>query len=132
MDYFRINGRTYNVTVTDIEESFTILYSENTGRTMAVGAEMVLDPLGTFFGHNVTVEAKAGCEAEYDELYAYISRPRFDGVYVKALHDQTTIEYKAYVSQGKRNVKRLTKDGNVIWGEMSLNFVPMRAQVLPE
>ena len=44
MDYCKIGGRSYDVIVTSIEESFSILYTENTGRTMAIGARMTLDP----------------------------------------------------------------------------------------
>ena len=62
MDFFKIDGIKYDVLVTSIEENFSILYSENTGRTMARGARMVLDPLGTFFGHKVTVQRKKGFE----------------------------------------------------------------------
>ena len=54
MDYVKIDGTAYDVLVINIEESFNILYSENTGRTISTGAKMTLDPLGTFIGHNVT------------------------------------------------------------------------------
>lgn len=132
MNYFKVNGKAYDVVVTGIEETFSILYSENTGRTMAVGAEMVLDPLGTFFGHKVTVQKKAGCEVEYDTLYDYVSTPRAMGLKIEAAHNQTTIKYDAYISSGSRSLKRIGKDGTVHWGELQLNIVPMKAQVLPE
>lgn len=132
MDYFKIDGRSYDVVVTAIEETFNILYSENTGRTMATGAKMVLDPLGTFFGHKVTVKRKNGHEAEFDALYDYVSKPRYTGIMVEIVHNQTTIRYEAYVSTGTRALKNITKEDVVKWGELSLNIVPMEAQVLPE
>jgi hypothetical protein len=132
MDYFKIDGRSYDVLVTAIEENFNILYSENTGRTMSMGARMVLDPLGTFFGHKVTVQRKQGCEAEFDAIYDYVSRPRYDGVNVEIVHNQTTIKYDAYISNGSRQLKKISKSDIVHWGELQLNIVPMEAQVVPE
>lgn len=132
MDYVKIGGKAYDVLVTEISESFNILYSENTGRTMSVGARMTLDPLGTFFGHKVTFQRKQGKEAEYDALFDYVSRPRFDGVPVEIVHNQTVLKYDAYISNGERAIKRIdAKTGKVYWGEFALNIVPMEAQVTP-
>lgn len=132
MDYFKIDGRVYDVIVTAIDESFNILFSENTGRTMAPGAPMVLDPLGTFFGHKVTVQRKSGRELEYDDLYNKVSKGTKIGRDVEIVHNQETIKYKAYVSSGGRSLKKIGKDGKVYWGELQLNIVPLEAQVLPE
>ena len=132
MDFFKIDGKNYDVLVTAIEESFNILYSENTGRTMAQGARMVLDPLGTFIGHKVTVKCKQGYEKEFDELCDYVSFPRYDGLSVEIVHNQTTIKYDAYISSGTRPLKKILKNNIVKWGELQLNIVPMEAQVIPE
>ena len=132
MDYFKIDGRSYDVVITAIEENFNILYSENTGRTMSAGARMVLDPLGTFYGHKVTVQRKQGYETEFDALYDYVSRPRYDGVSVEIVHNQTTIKYDAYISNGSRQLQKISKSDIVHWGELQLNIVPMEAQVVPE
>ena len=80
MDFFKINGRAYNVLVTELKESFNILYSDKTGRSVAVGAKMVLDPLGTFYGHSVKVKCRKGYEVEYDTVFYYLSQPRYDGI----------------------------------------------------
>ena len=133
MDYCKIGGRSYDVIVTSIEESFSILYTENTGRTMAIGARMTLDPLGTFFSHKVTFRRSKENYAEFDRLYEYLTTPRYDGLPIEIVHNQTTIKYDAYVSQGSRALKRIAeKIKKVLWGELSVNFVPMEAQVLPE
>lgn len=132
MDVFRIGGRSYNVTILDLEENFTILYSENTGRTMAEGAEMTLDALGTFYSHKIIVKRKNGFEREFDDLYDYISRPRNSGVDVEIAHNQTTINYQAYISNGVRKLERISADGSkTFWGELSINIVPMKAQETP-
>ena len=132
MDYVKIGGRTWDVIVTEISESFNILYTENTGRTLSDGARMTLDPIGTFYGHKVTVSRKKGFESAFDELFDYISKPRYDGIPVEIVHNQNTISYDAYISNGERGLSRIDqKNGKVYWGELSLNIVPMEAQVLP-
>jgi hypothetical protein len=133
MDICKIGGKEYAVVVTEIEENFNILYSSNTGRTLAEGAPMVLDPIGTYIGHKVTVKCKRGYEEEYDELFNYVMQPRYDGIAVKMVHNQTDIEYDAYISNGIRNIKSIDlKADKVYWGELQINIVPMKAQVLPK
>ena len=133
MDYVKIGGKVWDVLVTEISESFTILYSENTGRTMSQGAGMTLDPLGTFFNHKVTFARKQGFEKQYDDLFDFVSRPRYDGIDVEIVHNQKTLSYRAYISQGERALKRIDeKAGKVYWDKFSVNIVAMEAQVLPE
>ena len=132
MDYCKIGGRSYDVIVTAIEESFTILYSENTGRVLGEGAPMTLDPLGTFFSHTVTFKRSKENVAEFDRLYEYLSTPRYDGIPIEIVHGQTTLQYEAYVSQGKRTLLRIAeKVKRVLWGELQVNFIPTKAQVIP-
>ena len=132
-DWLQIDGKTYDVSVLNIKETANILYSENTGRTMSIGARMTLDPLGTFIGHKITVKCKAENVKEYDRLYNYVIQPRYDGMRVKAVHDQTTIDYDAYVSVAERELQRIDDVGKVVyWKQMEINIVPMEAQVLPE
>lgn len=138
MNYFKINGRSYDVVVTSLEENFNILSSENSGRSIADGAPMTIDPVGTFYGHNVTVRRKNGHEQEYDELYQMVSKPirvveEDDALLVEAAHLQETIAYRAYVSRGSRKVERIDEAAEkVYWGELSLSIVPIKAQVLPD
>ena len=133
MDWFKINGKAYNVIVANLEENFNVLYSQNTGRTLARGAPMVLDALGTFFGHVVTVQRKAGFEAEFDELYRLVSRPINEGFDIDIVHCQDIVNYKGYISNGKRGLKRIDPNTNkVYWDALSLNIVPMKAQVIPD
>ena len=137
MNYFKVDGKAYNVTVTALEESFEILYTENSGRTLAEGAPMTLDPIGTFFGHKVTIKRKNGYEDEYDELYSLLATPRRverteDALLFEVAHLQDSIAYRAYVSNGARALKRIDeKEGKVYGGELSLNIVPIEAQRLP-
>lgn len=135
MDYVKIGGRVWDVLVTAIEESFSILYSDNTGRTLDTRASMVLDPIGTFFNYKVTFTRKQGYEEQYDELFNYLAIPRRDGIEVNIVHNQALWDkpFMAYVSQGARSVKRIdAKTGKVYWDKFSANIVPISAQVIPQ
>lgn len=137
MNYFSVDGKKYDVIVTSLSESFEVLYSDKTGRTIAVGAPMVLDPLGTFFKHNVTVRRKNGCEAEFDALYKLAYTPmtvvnESDAHYFEIAHEQKTIAYYGYISSGSRALEKIDeKSGKIYWGELSLSITPISAQVMP-
>lgn len=102
MDYVKIGGRSWDVLVTEISENFNVLFSDNSGRTLALGARMTLDPLGTFYGHKITFARKRGQEKIFDEFFDYVSKPRYDGIPVEIVHNQTTLSYDAYISNGER------------------------------
>lgn len=130
MDICKIGEKEYSVIIVSIKETFTKLYTENTGRTMGAGARMNLDCLGTFIGHNVVIARKAGFEADFDELYDLVSMPTNDGIPVSMVHNQTSIQYEAYISSGERDVKRIDeKSGKVYWDKLSLTIIPMEAQI---
>lgn len=132
MDYCVIGGKAYDVIVTAIEESFTILYSNNTGRNTGIGAPMTLDPIGTFFSHKVTFKRSKENVQEFDALYDFLTVPRYDGFDIEIVHNQTTIKYKCYVSQGTKPLQRIAERlKKVLWGEMTIDFVPMEAQIIP-
>ena len=128
-NYFKLGGISYDVFVLDVTESFEILYSSETGRTLANGAEMNLSPIGTFFNYEVTVKRRNGYEEEYDDLIDYLSMPRTEGIEVEIAHKQSTWKFMAYVSSGTRKLQKIGNDGKIYWGELTINIIPMKAQV---
>jgi hypothetical protein len=132
-NWLQIDGIFWDVEVLSIKETGNILYSKNTGRTMSIGARMTLDPLGCFIGHKIVVKRKNNNLKAYDDLCNYIRQPRYDGVRVKAVDNQTTIDYDAYISGYERECQRIDNENKkVYWKEMEINLVPMEAQILPE
>lgn len=152
MKWFKIDGKEWDVRIFDPVESFSILYSPNTGRMLGEGAPMFLDPLGTFFNYKITVGAKRGKEKEFESLWEYLSIPRqnaisfvfpknSNGVWKtleeKENGDQEEIEgFMAYVSNGERGIKRIIEDfdgemKSVEYDSFSINFIATKAQVKP-
>ena len=134
-DWIKIDGRVWNVIVSSVEEEATVLYSEQTGRTIAPGAPMSLDPLGTFIGHKIEILPVQGDEEDFDGLFNLVTLPRQQGIYVDLVHGQTTLNYLAYISTASRQLKRIYEDApqghKVHWDKMKLNIIPMNAQILP-
>lgn len=129
MDLVTIDGVNYDVCVVGIEENFNVLDSDNSGRSIAAGGRMIREIIGTFIGHKVTFRRKNNNISEYDNLYAVLMQP-VDFHKIKIVHNQTTIEYDAYVTTGKRNIERV-EGSKVLWGELESNFVAMEAHLKP-
>lgn len=132
MEWVKIGGRNYDVLVTAVERNFENIQSSNAGTTLAKGAREMLDPLGTRIGHKVTFQRKKGFEEEFDKLWDFVIQPRYNGVEVEIVYNQTTIKYEAKFSSGSQALKRIDPDTNkVYWDALVLDIVPIVAQVLP-
>lgn len=133
MNYFEVDGKAFDVIVTNIQRSAKIMQSENAGVTIGIGAEEIFDPIGTFISYVVTVKRRKGNEKEFDELWDIVTRPIYDGVLVNVAYNQSTIKFKAKFSVDAQELERIDrKTGKVYWGKMNINIVPTIAQVLPE
>lgn len=130
MNYCRINGQAFDVTVaiSDIEETFNVLDGENAGRVMT--GRMVRDIIGTYIGHKVTF-FNGKHDRDFDALWDYlVAHSVDDSVQLEAADGQKSISYEAYYTSGTRKLKNAA-DGVNIWDEIEINFVPMDAQVKP-
>ena len=131
-DLLEIDGIVFDVTILSIKENATVLYTDNTQRTLAIGARMILDPLGTFIGHRITIKRNGDKVKEYDRLFNYVIQPRSDAIKVKVVHDQSMIEYEAYISSAEREVQKVDINNNkVYWKQLEINIIPIEAQVIP-
>jgi hypothetical protein len=58
-----------------------------------------------------------------------VAESKNDGIHVKMVHNQESIEYEAYISSGQRKVIRIDeKSEKVYWDRLSLTLIPMEAQ----
>ena len=93
------------------------------------------DPVGTRYGHRVTVRRDPEVSAaEWDRFYKLISAPVSAHV-VELPHDQGTVIYVAKIRSGSRELLRqvedIDTDGSVlnIWGDtIDLEIVPLSIQ----
>ncbi len=130
MNYCKINGQSFDVTVaiSDIEETFNVLDGSNAGRVMS--GRMIRDVIGTYIGHKITF-FNGKSNADFDALWNYlIAHSVDDYVNLEAADGQTSLSYQAYYTSGTRSL-RSAADGTNVWDEIEINFIPMDAQVKP-
>ncbi len=130
MNYCKINGKSFDVTVaiSDIEETFNVLDGSNAGRVMS--GRMIRDVIGTYIGHKITF-FNGKSNADFDALWDYLIEHSVDDyVNLEAADGQKSISYQAYYTSGTRSL-RSAADGVNVWDEIEINFVPMDAQVKP-
>ena len=103
---FSIDGVELRVNVIKLERGFSVTDTENSGRTQDFS--MHRDVAGTF----------------YNIISAPVESHRMIFPY-----GQETLEFKAYVTQGKDSLKRI--DGKNLWSGLSVYFVAMAPQRRP-
>lgn len=121
-----IDNTTYNNIVwLTCKRSFSVLDTENTGRTIANG-EMHRDIIGTYYNYTLSFRPlhTAAGKSEYDALYEVLSSPTASHRIVLP-YAQGTIAYDAYVTSGEDELVR-TDDYGTIWGGLEVNFIAMR------
>lgn len=121
------------VSISDYEETFTVLDGDNAGRSMARG-HLIRDIIGSYFGHKITFYRSgmsAAAVRNYDALWTWLKRHSVDdSIYIKAADNQTTIEYEAYYTGGSRKLE-FAENGINYWNEITVNFIPIDPQVTP-
>lgn len=127
MQVFKLDGEPYNVHVTKLTRKFSVLDSDESGRTQS-GA-MYRDPIGTFYNYTMTVAPKDGDMEALDAFWEEISKPdkSHDCVFP---YGQDTLTQKMYVTSGEQDLTLMTASKNY-WGEISVNFIAMKPKVVP-
>lgn len=123
---FLLDGKAYRVEVEELERSFAVMDSENSGRT--ADYNMHRDIIGTFYNYTLKVFPADGDLEAYDAFYDAVSNPVYESHEITFPYGQETLTFKAYVSQGKDKLRK--RNGKNIWGMdgLSLNFVAMEPQ----
>lgn len=123
---FLLDGVAYDVEVGELERSFAVTDTEQSGRTLDY--TMDRDIIGTFYNYSMVVYPKICDLASYDAFYNIISDPNYSSHEMTFPYGQETLTFKAYVSQGKDKLR--IRKGQNIWGAegLSLNFTAMEPQ----
>ena len=125
---FTIDGLDLRIQVTDLERSFAVTDSDNSGRVQS--RRMYRDIIGTFYNYTLTIDPDKSNRADYDTFYDIISAP-VESHTMSFPYGQETLEFEAYVTNGKDKLKKeKDKDGNDIikWSGLSIDFIAMEPQ----
>lgn len=125
-DLIKIDGRYYNVAITSLKRTHNITDGDNAGRTKAPLAIMIRDIIGTFISYTVSFEVKGEDVDEYNDLVTALSQP-VDYVPIVMPDGQA---FDAYITKVEDSLVN-NLGGVRRWGELSVTFTPMTAQIYP-
>lgn len=125
---FSIDGKYFNVFIPQdgIERNFAVVDTDDAGRVLTGAMER--DIIGTFYNYTIKLNTNFLSFAEYDELYEILSSP-VEYHWIIVPYAQSTLQFKAYVTQGKDVLNRMTSKGNH-WKQLSVNFIAMEPERL--
>lgn len=124
---FLLDGVAYNVSVTSLKRSFSVLDTDKSGRTQ--DGEMYRDIIGTFYNFEMTVQQRGGNAADLDAFWDAISQPSVSHVCTFP-YNQTTITQRMYVTGGEQSIRLLQAD-KTHWDGLTVKFIAMAPRVTP-
>lgn len=117
----KIDGISYDVLVTAIEENFNVLEGPNSGESLYRQRE-IRDLSGIKIGHTVTF-APGNDPERFDMLCSYLFNTVREFVTIEAVHNQTTISYEAAYNTGSRRVAYINDATDTTgWDELTVEF----------
>lgn len=126
----KIDGVSYDVLVTAIQEKFEVLEGPNSGTALYRQRE-IRDLAGIKIGHSITFAPGNDPDA-YDALCTYLFGSVREYVALEVVHDQTTISYEAAYNTGSRQVSHIDDINDVVyWTELTVDFRPLETQIDP-
>lgn len=126
MKLFELDGREYDVWVTELTRNFTVQDTDKAGRTTA--GNMVRDIIGTYYNYTMTLDTSRLNVEEYGRFYDVISAP-VDSHIITFPYNGETLTYEAYVSMGDDSFSK--KSGSPEWSGLAVTFTAMRPQRRP-
>lgn len=125
-EVFTIDGLNLRLRVIDLERSFAITDTENSGRTQAY--RMHRDIIGTFYNYTLTIEPELSYMTDYYTFYQIITSPVSSHKVIFPYNDET-LEFEAYITSGQDKYRKV-KSVN-IWKGLSVDFTAMEPQRRP-
>lgn len=130
--YIKLNGVSFDadIAISEYKRKLDILQGENCKRVMS--GLMILDPIGVYLGREITFFRRGNNYAGLDALWDFLVAHALDknGVYLEAADGQTTLEMQVYYGSTEQPLEKVVNGVNY-WGEFTVSFIPMRAQVTP-
>ena len=123
---FKMDGVAYNVSVTALTRKFSVMDTDKSGRTQ--DGAMYRDIIGTFYNYTMTIRERGGDAAALDAFWEAISSPTKSHV-CEFPYGQETLTQQMYVTSGEQSLRLMQPEKNH-WGEISVNFIAMKPEVV--
>lgn len=127
MSVFQMDGVSYNVLVSKMTRKFSVLDTDQSGRTLS--GQMYRDIIGTYYNYSMVVEPVPGDQASMDSFWDAVSQP-VESHYCVFPYNQSTLTQRMYVTSGEQDIIEKT-DSGTRWGAVSLNYIAMAPEVVP-
>lgn len=123
----KIDGVSYDVLVTAIEEIFEVVEGDNSGVALYRQRE-IRDLGGVKLAHTITFAPDNDPEI-FDALCSYLFGTLREYVVLEVVHNQKTISYEAAYNTGSRRVAHIDDVNDVVyWDELTVEFRAMETQ----
>ena len=124
----KIDGKSYDVLVTALEELTEIIEGENSGIALYRQRE-IRDIKGIKIGHAVTFAPDNDIEA-FDELYEYLFGSIRPSVIVECVHGKKSMSYEAAYNTCSRRVAHIDDENDITYyDELTVEFRPIENQI---
>ena len=122
MDLVKIDGITYDVLVTAIQETATVVEGSNKGTSLYRQRD-IRDIAGIKYAHSITFSPNDEAPELFDELFSYLFDNVRESVEIEVVHNQSTIVYEATYSTGSRAVAHINERTDFVgWDELTVDF----------
>lgn len=130
LNLIKIDGVSYDVLVTAIQETFNVVEGDNSGIALHRNRE-IRDITGIKIGHAITFAPDNDPEI-FDALCEYLFGAIRESVVIEAVHGQTSISYEAAYNTGSRSVSHIDDKNDVVyWNELTVEFRPIENYINP-
>ena len=126
--FFSIDGKHYDVGVSELTRSAAILDGEKAGRVKS--GNMIRDIIGTYYNYTITIATNRLSATDYDELYEKLTAPVESHTMVFP-YGQSTISFKAYIANVEDSLSNIGVGSTTEWGGLKVQFTAMKPQRTP-
>lgn len=129
IDLVKIDGVSYDLLVTAVEETFEVVEGGNSGIALYRQRE-IRDLAGVKIGHKITFSPPDNNPAAIDELVTHLFGTLREFITLEVVHNQDVISYEAAYNTATRRVAHIDDaTDTVYWDELTVEFRPIEAQV---
>lgn len=124
----KIDGKSYDVLVSAIEEKAEIKEGSNSGTSLQNDRE-IRDLKGIKYRHSITFSPDADREV-FEELWEYLFGSLRESVALEVVHGQTTVTYEAAYNTGSRRVAYMDDRQDIVgWADLTVEFRSIEAVI---
>ena len=129
IDLVKIDGVSYDVLVTAVEELFEVVEGSNSGIALYRQRE-IRDLAGVKIGHKITFSPPENNPTALDDLVKHLFGSLREFVTLEVVHNQDVIGYEAAYNAASRRVAHIDDTNDIVyWDELTVEFRPMETQV---